>query len=132
MESSSISPHLEPGVVIWIAGDFPSNQEKQDKNTKKKTYSNDMRDACKTICKICAYEVSLKALRNHTRSKHGITITVYKEMFGTNIKIIEEIYHKCGICGKSILLDSDSVVSHLKKRGHSTTHKQYNKKFMNN
>ena len=99
--------------------------------------SNDMSDACKTPCKLCNQEVKLFAMRNHTKTIHNMSISEYKSKFGKEYEIIEKVYHKCRICGKIILLCSDSVAEHLKTLGHklkdpngSTTHKNYNEKYM--
>ena len=40
------------------------------------------------------------------------------------------VYHKCGLCFKIILFDSDEISSHLKGH-HKISHKEYNEKFMN-
>jgi len=92
--------------------------------------SNDMADACRTHCKLCDDAVKLVAMRNHTRKRHGMTITQYKAQFGVEYQIIEKIFHKCGICEKVIILCSDSVATHLKTPGHNMSHKLYNQKFM--
>ena len=59
-------------------------------------------------------------------------ITEYKEKYlnGGLYEIIEKIYHKCGICEAAIILDSDSVATHLKRPGHNITHGKYNEQFM--
>ena len=43
--------------------------------------------------------------------------------------IIYKIYHKCGLCLKTLLLDSDEIAGHLKSN-HSITHKNYNAQYM--
>ena len=42
-----------------------------------------------------------------------MTITEYKEKYGTTYKLIERVYHKCGICGASMLFDSDAIAGHV-------------------
>ena len=51
-------------------------------------------------------------------------------MYGNHRDFIaEKMYHKCGICDTTVLLDSDDIAHHLRKY-HSITHKNYNEKFM--
>ena len=79
------------------------------------TFSNTLTDVCKTKCKICGRAFSLSAMRGHTKSFHKITITEYKEKFNQpNYDILVKIFHKCGICGKPVLFDSDTIAVHLK------------------
>ena len=105
-----------------------STQEKE--NQLDVRFSNDMRDACKTICQICKAPVFLTTLRGHTRSRHNVTIDEYKKVYGNHRNnIIEKVYHKCAICQKTVLLDSDEISHHL-KRNHAITHKNYNAEYM--
>jgi len=98
--------------------------------------SNDMGDACKTKCKLCNQEIKLVAMREHTKNKHNMNISEYKAKFGKNYELIEKICHKCCLCQEIILLDSDSIATHLKSAVHrkkdpqGTTHKEYNDKYM--
>jgi hypothetical protein len=93
-------------------------------------FSNEMKDACKTICQICKASVFLTTLRGHTRSRHNVTIVEYKKVYGNQRNnIIEKVYHKCAICQKNVLLDSDEISHHLKKN-HSISHKNYNAEYM--
>ena len=93
-------------------------------------YSNDMRDACKTTCQICKAAVFLTTLRGHTRNTHKVPIEEYKKVYGNHRNnIIEKVFHKCGICLKTVLLDSDEMSHHLKKN-HSISHKNYNADYM--
>ena len=93
-------------------------------------FSNDMRDACKTTCQICKAAVFLTTLRGHTRNTHKVPIEEYKKVYGNHRNnIIEKVFHNCGICLKTVLLDSDEISHHLKKN-HSITHKSYNEEYM--
>ena len=98
--------------------------------------SNDMADACQTYCKICNKSTKLSYLRSHAKIYHNIKISEYKKIFGYELEIIEEVFHKCGICQDIILLDYHSVAKHLKSVEHrnrdpnKTTHKDYNKHFI--
>ena len=98
----------------------------------KVTFSNNIKDICKTKCKLCGKPFSFPALRVHTKSAHKITITENKEKFNQHFyNIIEKVFHKCGICGKPVLFDSDTIAVHLKNGdNHSITHKVYNETFL--
>ena len=93
-------------------------------------FSNNTRDACKAMCLICKRPVFLTTMRTHTRARHNLTIEEYRQEYGDHRdKIIEKVYHKCGICLAIILLDSDDVAKHL-RRHHSITHRRYNEEYM--
>ena len=94
-----------------------------------KVFSNDMTDACKTICKICQVELALTCMRGHTKSAHSMTVKEYKEQFGNyRDQIVRKVYHKCGVCTDEMLLDADTI--HLHVRRHEITLKEYNAKFV--
>ena len=62
-------------------------------------FSNSMEDATKAMCQICKRPVALTALRSHTPRVHKMSISAYKDHHGSpRAHIIEEVYHKCGIC----------------------------------
>ena len=68
-------------------------------------------------------------MRSHTKSKHSIGITDYKQKYGELIdNIVETIYHKCGICNTAILLDGDILATHA--RLHRISHKAYSDKYI--
>ena len=46
-----------------------------------------------------------------------MTITEYKDRFGPDLVPVEVVWHQCGVCGELVMLDSDHVAVHLKKRG---------------
>ena len=46
-----------------------------------------------------------------------MTITEYKDRFGPDLAPVEVVWHQCGVCGELVMLDSDHVAVHLKKRG---------------
>ena len=61
---------------------------------------------------------------------HKVPIEEYKRVHGNHRdKITETVYHKCGICLATVLLDSDDISDHVKKH-HSITHKTYNAEYM--
>ena len=60
-----------------------------------KVYSDDMVDACQTICKICQMLVTLNYMRTHTKSSHGISVKDYKAAYGNHREqIVRKVYHK--------------------------------------
>ena len=91
-------------------------------------YSNNMKDAAQTNCHICGKTFKFTAMRSHTKKNHGLTIMDYRGKYGQLVPL-EEIYHKCGLCGYELLLDSDNVMIHL-KNSHKITHANYNAEFM--
>ena len=96
-------------------------------------FSNDMKQAVRSKCKICGSIEKINNMRMHTKSKHGMVITEYKEKFNQHhYDLVEKILHRCGVCGEILLLDSDCIAVHLssKKATHDLTHAQYNAKFM--
>lgn len=105
------------------------NHEEEEEDQKEK-FSNSMKDAVKTECRVCRQPVALTSMRGHTKSAHKMSIGDYKDKFGNHrTQMIEKVYHRCGICQQAVLLDSDDIAFHLKKL-HDITHKDYNSKFM--
>jgi len=93
--------------------------------------SNDIADYTLAECQICEEQIPMTRMRTHTKSHHGITITEYKAKFGPELVPVEIVWHRCGVCDKLIVLDSDSVAVHLKAGGHPRiTHKDYNDNYM--
>ena len=66
-------------------------------------------------------------MRSHTIKYHGIQITKYKDMYGP-FEIIEKVFHKCHLCGKIVLMDSDVLGGHIKKT-HKMKEKDYKEKY---
>ena len=89
--------------------------------------SDNLENSCKTHCKICGNTYILANMRTHTLNSHGMQITMYKEMYG-QFEIIEKVFHKCHLCEKIVLLDSDTLGAHI-KRAHQMKEKTYKKKF---
>jgi len=93
-------------------------------------FSSDMKDACRTVCRICDREMVLTRLRGHTKDKHDLSITDYKIKFNLQVlEVTEKVFHKCALCSEIMLLDSDAIAQHLHK--HSISHRTYNDKHMN-
>ena len=95
-----------------------------------KVFSNDPTKSCKTFCCECDQVVTLSGLRKHVKSKHQMTHTEYKAMYGNPRKqIIQLVYHLCWFCQATVLLDTDDLSKHLKK-AHQTAFKEYLVKYM--
>ena len=88
--------------------------------------SDNIADSCKTHCKICGEAFFLVKMRSHTLQCHNIQITRYKELYGL-FEIIEKVFHKCRLCGKIVLMDSDALGAHIKGK-HKMKEKDYKEK----
>ena len=79
-----------------------TNEQKKTEaptDVKEILFSNDTRDGCKTMCRICNTPQFLYFMRHHTRVRHCLTIEEYRQIYGDHRgMIIKEVYHKCGIC----------------------------------
>ena len=92
--------------------------------------SNDRANLVSVQCRICMKITRLNDLRMHTQKKHSIAITDYRKMFLGEPQLLERILHRCAICGNLLLLDTDSIKSHL--RCHNMKLKQYSQNYMVN
>jgi len=90
--------------------------------------SDDLADSVKTMCQICEIPINLTGMRSHTMLKHNLQITKYKELYGS-FQIIEHVFHKCHLCGKILLLDSDAMGVHIKGK-HKMKEREYKTAFM--
>ena len=125
-------------ITVYNEGRKRVQNEKVEPNSKamkmsakeeKVKFSNNMKDAVKTVCQICYAEVSFVVMRSHTKSAHKLIITDYKLQHGELVEnIVEEVYHRCGICSKKILFHGDAIATHAKT--HRISHKEYNQKFI--
>jgi len=89
--------------------------------------SDNLEDSCKTLCKICAKPFNLTAMRSHTLSAHNLQITKYKEIHG-QFEILQVVWHRCHICGKLVLMDSDALGGHIKGT-HKMKEKDYKEQY---
>ena len=87
--------------------------------------SDDLKDYCKTECKICEKLTSLSIL-----TAHVISIDTYYQMIYGLLDIVEKFYHKCKLCEKIILLDADDGKNHLQHKHEYTQVLDYNKMYM--
>ena len=96
-------------------------------------FSNSMKDAVRTTCKVCGLIMKMIQMRTHTQKDHGMSIKEYKDKYNQHFfDEHEKILHECKICGEYLLLDSDCISGHLKsgKPPHNITHAQYNAQHM--
>ena len=95
--------------------DLSSKMEEPRMSLRKegRRFSNDMADAVRSKCNICDQRFLLSSLRGHTSSVHFLSFSDYKNFYGLDLE--ESVYHRCGICSASILLDTDSIASHIKR-----------------
>ena len=125
-EMSGKKARLEDATLTKSEGLMKAVNKTDLKNSR---YSNHMKDAVRSYCRICKVPQTFTIMRSHTKSRHGISITDYKKKYGQLIEnIVEVIYHKCGICNKDILLDGDTLATHA--RFHGVTHKAYSEKYI--
>ena len=92
-------------------------------------FSNNMKDAVKTVCQICKLEVEFNHMRIHTRKAHKQGISEYKQTHGNlEENLVEAVYHQCALCSQVFLLNGDAIATHAKK--HKITHKEFNRRFI--
>ena len=131
------------GKDVELKGSMKDHQDEiHREDLAKIRISITMKDVVRTYCKVvnketnqpCGENVKVNAMRTHTKNKHNMVITEYKNTYNQHYyDLIELIMHKCGICGEYVLLDSDEIAKHLKMRSpvnHDITHGNYNAKFM--
>ena len=82
---------------------------------RKRNYSNNLIDCVKTFCCECDQVINLSGLRKHLLNKHKVNAKDYVKVYGNpKIQIVKMVYHECGLCKKTIVLDYDVLVKHLK------------------
>ena len=93
--------------------------------------SNDMFDYVRVGCRLCRKRVNMSNLRAHTRRCHSMTITKYKRIYGAELIPVELVWHRCGICGDLVMMDSDCIEQHLNRKEHpEITHQAYKLLYM--
>ena len=94
------------------------------------TFSNHMKDAVQAVCQLCGSIEKFNQMRMHTKKVHGTSISAYKDRFGPLIDhLVEAVYHRCGVCAKTLLLDADVIYPHAKQ--HGISFKAYTSLYMN-
>ena len=117
---------------IFAAHDLTSSLANLEVKGKTKT-SNDTRDNVKVKCRIenCGRKYPLTYFRGHTRHFHKMPVNDYKKIYGEpKNHIVEKVYHRCGLCAKLVLFDSDIISGHLRACHKEFTHSEYNARFM--
>ena len=78
--------------------------------------SNDPCLNVKVFCNVCDGVYQMSGLRKHIAHRHKMTKSAYIAGFGDIRKqIISLVYHACGICKKTMLLDTDIISKHTTK-----------------
>ena len=96
-----------------------------------RTLSNNIAECCTHLCRICGKSVTVKGMRNHTRTFHGFPISTYTAQFGNYREKLEKAtWHKCGLCAKVFLLDGDEIHKHC--NSHRIMMAEYTKMFIVN
>ena len=95
-----------------------------------RTFSSNPLNSCKIFCGICDKVINLSGLSKHVKNVHKTTGKEYKALFGDPRKqIIKLVFHKCVICQKVLLLNTDDISKHLRK-AHQLAYKEYMSKHM--
>merc|ERR1712129_35197 len=113
---------------------FAQHMSEHEEELKAFKFSDNTTDNCKTACKVCGDVFPLTTMRNHTKAKHSMPITEYKAKFQQQFfDILEVVFHRCGVCSLPIILDGDSLASHLNsnRATHCLSHREYNDSFLN-
>ena len=98
-----------------------------------KKFSNDMKYACKVMCKMCDKDIVMGSFIKHSNGVHFLNTAEYKKFYGEYRQTLTSkgrVYHKCGLCSEEMLLDVDEITSHLRKKKHNLSLREYNAKFM--
>ena len=130
LDQSGYESDAEPKPIVAPIKERSPVERKTSRTTAGVLVSNDLTDYVLVECKMCGVRKPMTFLRAHTKSHHNVTITQYKEMFGQELQLVEEVLHRCELCEEHVLLDSDHIAMHLKKPGHNITHKNYNATYM--
>jgi len=141
-DNITLTENIQEDSEIFIQNEVQSKKRNLDKKiepmpkTRKLSseeegvrFSNDMKDAVKTVCQICKNAVLFQKMRLHSKAVHSLGITEYKMQYGgLDESLAEVVYHKCGICSDTFLLHWDAILAHSKK--HDISLKEYSKRFL--
>ena len=96
-----------------------------------KRFSDDPNKSVKVFCNLCDKVVFMSGLRKHLSSNHSTTkFAEYKRLYGSPwTQIIQLVHHKCKLCRKVVLLDSDEMYKHM-KQVHYQPYMPYMTKYM--
>ena len=116
-----------PKPVNFKSQGFP---EKNHKMKGSRPMSNDPCLNVKVFCNLCDGVYQMSGLRKHIAHRHKMTKSAYISGFGDIRKqIISLVYHSCGICKKTMLLDTDIISKHTTKK-HKIGYTAYAGKYM--
>ena len=103
-------------IVNLKMGQNLSEKVKKMRPAIAKQFSRDPHMSVKVFCNLCDNVHMMSGLRKHIAHKHGMTMTKYKEMYGTTRQqIIQLVYHSCEICHNVLLLNTDDISKHTIK-----------------
>lgn len=112
-------PH-HPQQVVGAAGTEAGGDGKQ-------YFSDNTEEMCVALCQICG--AALKYFRSHVKDVHKMTMSDYRISCGSTT-YQKETYHRCKICYKVILFESDTIQRHLSK-SHKTNLGLYRLEYLN-
>ena len=116
-----------PKPVNFKSQGIPENTHKMKGSRPK---SNDPCLNVKVFCNLCDGVYQMSGLRKHIAHRHKMTKSAYIAAFGDLKKqIISLVYHSCGICKKTILLDTEIISKHTTKK-HKIGYTAYAGKYM--
>ena len=131
LDEAISSPLTSTNLPTSIPTDnvVPNLKEKPQTSEEDLKFSDHMKDSVQTVCQICQSKETFVNMRVHTRKAHGMTITEYKiEHGGLEDHMVEAVYHRCRLCEKVLLLESDAINTHMK--AHKFNMKEYSTKYM--
>ena len=74
---------------------FLDHMDDHSEDLKKYKFSNNMRECCKTACKLCGKQFPVPAMRVHTKKVHGMKITEYRTKFNQFLfDMVEKVFHR--------------------------------------
>ena len=116
-----------PKPVNFKSQGIPENTQKMKGSRPK---SNDPCLNVKLFCNLCDGVYQMSGLRKHIAHRHKMTKSDYIAAFGDIKKqIISLVYHSCGICKQTMLLDTDIISKHTTKK-HKVGYTAYAGKYM--
>ena len=128
-ETSNIITNLKETRMTRKYATFKFKSDSKSKLKENLKFSSHMKDAIQAVCQICFEPKTTAQMRTHSKVAHQMTITEYKHQHGSLMKhLIEEVYHRCGVCSQPMLLDSDIIAPHAKS--HGMMHKDYSARFL--
>ena len=104
--------------------DFVEEHESDDGDGDKGEGQSELQSACKFRCKPCGLDFNTWApTKKHIRDKH-VDDPSKKVRYDIKEYIVEARHHKCVVCEKSMLLDLEIVMSHV-RNNHNMSAQEY-------